>query len=67
MAGVRSVVLYGGEMAGVRSAVLYGGEVAGVRSVVYYGSEVAGVRQVSGVLFSMVARWQVSVSVVLLW
>ena len=33
---------------------------AGVRSVVYYGSEVPGVRQVSGVLFSMVVRWQVS-------
>ena len=33
---------------------------AGVRSVVYYGSEVADVRQVSGVLFSMVVRWQVS-------
>ena len=56
MAGVRSVVLYGCEMAGVRSVVLYGSEMAGVRSVVLYGSE----RQVSGVLFSMVVRWQVS-------
>ena len=47
-------------MAGVRSVVLYGSEMAGVRSVVLYGSEMAGVRHVSGVLFSMVVRWQVS-------
>ena len=60
MAGVRSVVLYGSEVAGVRSVVLYGGEMAGVRSGVLYGGEMAGVRQVSGVLFSMVVRWQVS-------
>ena len=31
-----------------------------VRSVVLYGSEMAGDRQVSGVLFSMVVRWQVT-------
>ena len=30
------------------------------RSVVLYGSEMAGVRQLSGVLFSMIVRWQVS-------
>ena len=54
MAGVRSVVLYGGEMAGVRhvSGVLFSMVVdgrcqAGVRSVVLYGSdEVAGGRGV---------------------
>ena len=51
MAGVRSVVYYGGEVAGVRH---------GVMSVVLYGGEMAGVRHVSGVLFSMVVRWQVS-------
>ena len=42
------------------SVVLYGGEMAGVRSVVLYGGKMAGVRQVSGVLFSMVVRGQVS-------
>ena len=42
------------------SVVLYGGEMAGVRSVVLYGDEMAGVRQMSGVLFSIVVRWQVS-------
>ena len=31
-----------------------------VRSVVLYDSEMAGVRQVSGVLFSMIVRWQVT-------
>ena len=40
--------------------LFYGSEMAGVRSVVLYGSEMAGVRHVSGVLFSMVVRWQVS-------
>ena len=33
---------------------------AGVRSVVLYDGKMAGVRQVSGVLFSMVVRGQVS-------
>ena len=70
---VRSVVLYGSEhvsgmcqeccslcsewQSGVLFSMVSG---AGVRSVVLYGSEMAGVRHVSGVLFSMVVRWQVS-------